>query len=166
MLKKKMCLLGDFGVGKTSLIRRFVHSVYSEEYLSTIGCVISKKDVRLISGEDMTLIIWDLEGRDDVTLFKDTYLNGVAGYFLVADGTRAGTLTSARNINTFMQKNFRKVPSLLLLNKADLKNDWVLTPSDYKDLEDQQLKILQTSAKTGNSVDEAFHYISEAMAKN
>ncbi len=161
-----MCLLGDFSVGKTSLIRRFVRNVYSEEYLSTVGCVISKKDVRLVSGEDITLIIWDLEGREDVTQFKDTYLNGVSGYFLVADGTRPRSLDSVRNINNFMQKKFKKVPSLLLLNKVDLKEHWALKPSDYEDMEAQQIKILQTSAKTGEAVNDAFQHIAEAMVKN
>ncbi len=165
MLKKKICLLGDFGVGKTCLVRRFVHSVYSEEYLSTIGCVISKKEVRLISGEEMTLVIWDVEGREDVILYKDTYLRGISGYFLVADGTRPKTMNSVKNIHNFMAKNFRGVPACLLLNKADLKEEWALNASDYKELEKKKIPSFKTSAKSGESVEEAFQAIAEVMAK-
>src|SRR5262249_60783243 len=95
MLQKKICMLGGFSVGKTSLVKRYVESVFSEAYLTTVGVKIDKKIVDL--GERaVNLILWDVAGEDDVSTVKMSYLRGSAGYVLVADGTRPSTLEVAR----------------------------------------------------------------------
>ena len=77
-LQKKLCMLGGFAVGKTSLVKRFVHSVFSDTYLTTVGVKIDKKTVEL-AGKTVNLILWDLSGEDDLASLRMTYLRGAAG---------------------------------------------------------------------------------------
>src|SRR6202007_355940 len=96
-LQKKLCMLGRFSVGKTSLVKRFVSSVFSDAYLTTVGVKIDKKTVDL--GERaVNLILWDVAGEDDVSTVRMSYLRGSAGYVLVADGTRLSTLEVALSL--------------------------------------------------------------------
>src|ERR1700675_4666549 len=90
MLQKKVCMIGSFSVGKTSLIQRFVSSIFSDRYLTTVGVKIDKKVVR-VDGEDVTLVLWDLYGEDEFQKMRMSYLRGASGYLLVADGTRRAT---------------------------------------------------------------------------
>ena len=120
MLQKKVCVLGAFGVGKTSLVRRYVESIFSDAYLTTVGVKIDKKTLT-VGAEPVTLILWDIAGEDDVTAIRMSYVRGAAGYFLVADGTRAETLEVASSIQTRVTAEVGSVPFLLLLNKADLQ---------------------------------------------
>ena len=88
MLQKKICMLGSFAVGKTSLVRRFVESIYSDVYQTTVGVKIDKKNVK-VSEKEVSLVLWDIYGEDDYQKMHWTYLRGASGYLLVADGTRA-----------------------------------------------------------------------------
>src|SRR5262245_38185024 len=97
MLQKKVCMVGAFSVGKTSLVRRYVQSIFSDAYLTTVGVKIEKKVVS-VGAEPVTLILWDIAGEDDVTSIRTSYLRGAAGYFLVVDVNRAETLDVARSI--------------------------------------------------------------------
>ena len=92
MIQKKICLLGGFGVGKTSLVSRFVHSIFSDKYLTTVGVKIDKKRVDLGS-QQVDLVIWDIYGEDDFQKVRMSYLRGASGYLLVADGTRRSPST-------------------------------------------------------------------------
>src|SRR5512136_674917 len=87
-------MLGSNAVGKTSLTRRFVHNLYSDQYLLTIGVKIEKKLVA-VSDQQLSLIIWDIQGEDEFRRIVTSYLRGAAGYFFVADGTRRATLDTA-----------------------------------------------------------------------
>jgi len=103
ILQKKVCLLGDFGVGKTSLVRRVVKNEFSEKYLTTVGV---KMDTKLITVNDelaVKLIIWDIAGEGCLKKVAQTYLRGAAGFLLVVDGTRSSTLDCAIN----MKKAFK-----------------------------------------------------------
>lgn len=95
--QKKVCMLGAFSVGKTSLVKRFVQSIFSETYLTTVGVKIDKKNV-VLSDRIVTLILWDLAGEDDIASLRMSYLRGSAGYVLVADGTRPSTLEIALSL--------------------------------------------------------------------
>src|SRR5207302_7436931 len=85
-LQKKICVLGGFGVGKTSLVKRYIESIFSESYLTTVGVKIDKKTVDL-TDRIVNLILWDIAGEDDLSSLRVAYLRGSAGYLLVADGT-------------------------------------------------------------------------------
>lgn len=155
MLQKKICLLGASAVGKTSLIRRYVHGVFSEKYLTTIGVKIDKKTVD-VADETLHLLIWDIYGEDRFQTVSTRYLRGAAGYFLVADGTRRKTLDEALALHHRAQEAVGTVPRLLLLNKADLDQAWAISDEQLDTLKAQDWTVRRTSAKTGTGVDEAF----------
>src|SRR6187200_563405 len=91
MIHKKVCMLGGFAVGKTSLVSRYVSSIFSDTYLSTVGVKIDKKQLA-VDGRDVTLMLWDLYGQDDFQTVQASQLRGMSGFLLVVDGTRYGTL--------------------------------------------------------------------------
>jgi hypothetical protein len=155
MMKKKVCLLGSFAVGKTSLFEKFVYSMYSDKYLTTVGVKIDKKDLE-IDGTGLTLILWDIEGRSDFSRLRSTYLKGMDGYLLVADGTRPSTLDEALEIRGKVALDYPKAPYVLLLNKSDLEGEWAIEAEREEALKKEGLPCLRSSAKTGFNVEEAF----------
>ncbi len=104
MIQKKVCMLGTSGVGKTSLVSQFVHSLFSEKYLTTVGVKIDKKNVN-VEGQEVMLMIWDLAGDDDFQRLQMSYLRGTSAYLLVADGTRRITLEQALDIQTRVMRH-------------------------------------------------------------
>src|ERR1700741_4519841 len=121
--QKKICMLGGFSVGKTSLVKRFVESVFSESYLTTVGVKIDKRTVES-AGRLVNLILWDLAGEDDISSLRMGYLRGAAGYVLVADGTRPSTLQVALSLRRRVEADFGPLPFVLLLNKYDVTDQW------------------------------------------
>ena len=162
MISKKICLLGSFAVGKTSLIARFVASLFSEKYHTTLGVKIDKKLVRL-TNQEITLVIWDLAGEDAFQRVEEAYLRGASGYLLVADGTRRATLDTALQLQKRAQATVGVVPFHLLINKSDLVDDWDLDDHLLEELGSQRWSMLKTSAKTGAGVETAFISLAQAM---
>src|SRR5580693_8310592 len=125
MVQKKVCMLGGFSVGKTSLVKRFVESVFSETYLTTVGVKIDKKTVDL-GDRAVNLILWDVAGEEDISKLRMSYLRGSAGYVLVADGTRPSTLEMALSLRQRVEADYGPLPFVLLLNKNDLQDQWAI----------------------------------------
>lgn len=155
MLKKKVCLLGSYGVGKTSLVARFVHSIFSDKYHTTVGVKIDKK-VLEIAGNEVTLMIWDMAGEEDGAPVKLNQVKDASGYLLVMDGTRSATLDVARSIQERVQNEIGKRPFLLLVNKVDLRGEWEIPESTWEEMRANGWTVLETSARTGDRVEEAF----------
>ena len=155
MIQKKICMIGTSGVGKTSLVARFVQSIFAEKYLTTVGVKIDKKTVAVDGGEVM-LMIWDLAGDDDFQKLQTSYLRGSGGYLLVADGTRRVTLELALQIQERVVAAIGAVPFILALNKADLAPEWDLEPARLAALAENGWKIMKTSAKVGSGVEAVF----------
>jgi small GTP-binding protein len=164
MLQKKICLLGAFGVGKTSLIRRYVDSIFSDAYLTTVGVKIDKK-VLTVGTEELALILWDIAGEDEIAAVRVSYLRGAAGYLLVVDGTRPETLDTAESIQKRISAEIGAAPFFVLLNKADLVEDWALPPERIEVLEAAGWIFRRTSAKTGDSVEETFAALAARLAR-
>lgn len=164
MVKKKICLLGSFGVGKTSLVARFVHSIFSDKYHTTVGVKIDKKILSL-AGEEVTLIIWDMAGEEDGAPVKLNQLRDAAGYLLVIDGTRRKTLEVARSIQERVEGEIGQQPFLALINKADLRGTWEIQDSEWSDLAASGWTLLETSAKTGERVEDAFMTLTSRILK-
>ena len=164
MIQKKVCMLGTFAVGKTSLVRRFVESIYSDKYHTTIGVKIDKKLVQLENSELM-LILWDIEGTENEFELRKSYLRGAAGYLLVADGTRQDTLYKALALQTRVEEIIGSLPFLLLMNKADLADQWSISERETTALKEKSWEVIQTSAKTGLGVEEAFHSLAKKLAE-
>jgi len=162
MISKKICMIGAFAVGKTSLVEQYVRSIFSNRYLSTVGVKISKKECR-VGDQDVNLMLWDMEGKDEYNEINASYLRGAMGFLLVADGTRKDTLNTALLIRLLALDVAGNIPHILLLNKADLFTDWQVTEEDIAHLELQGLQVLKTSAKTGEGVEDAFVRLAEAM---
>jgi len=163
-LQKKICMLGGFSVGKTSLVKRFVESVFSETYLTTVGVKIDKKIIDM-ADRTLNLILWDLAGEDDTSSLRMSYLRGSAGYVLVADGTRPSTLEVARSLHRRVEADFGPLPFVLLLNKNDLQEQWGISDKDVEDLRGNGWWVRSTSARTGEGVDDAFRTLADRVAR-
>jgi small GTP-binding protein len=154
-IQKKICMLGGFSVGKTSLVKRYVQSIFSETYLTTVGVKIDKKSVTL--GErTVDLILWDLAGEDDMSSLRMSYLRGSAGYVLVADGTRPATLETALSLRRRVETDYGLLPFALLVNKHDLREQWAVSDGDLEELRRSGCWVRPSSARTGEGVEDAF----------
>lgn len=164
MIQKKVCILGAFSVGKTSLIQRYVSSIFNEKYLTTVGVKIDKKPLRL-NGKEINLMIWDIAGEDDFTSIRTSYLRGMAGYILVIDGTRPNTCDTALSIHQMVRDTMGDLPAVFAINKADLKSNWQLDVRQLNQLKLTGHPILETSAKQASGVEDIFLHLAEHMEK-
>ncbi|WP_009634428.1 Rab family GTPase [Synechocystis sp. PCC 7509] len=162
MIQKKICMVGAFATGKTSLVARFVKSIYSDIYHSTVGVKIDKKTVQL-NKQEVTLILWDIHGEDEFQKIQMSYLRGASGYFLVVDGTRKHTLERALCLQKRVETAIGQVPFILLLNKYDLTEDWEIEDLMINELIEKGWIIIKSSAKTGLGVEQAFLSLTEKM---
>lgn len=162
MLQKKVCMLGSFSVGKTSLVRRFVESIFDETYHTTIGVKVDKKIVA-VNGQEVTLMLWDIYGEDAYQKMRMSYLRGMSGYLLVVDGTRQQTLTDALALHERIVQEIGKVPTVLVLNKDDLADRWEIDSAQEARLAENGWTVEHTSAKTGDAVEKVFFHLAQAM---
>ncbi len=153
-ISKKVVLIGHFGVGKSSLIRRFVENTFSDDYKVTIGVHIFKKSVPIPEeGKDVSLVIWDLEGNDDIRETRLSYLLGTNAYIYVFDVSRPTTYKDIDSDILYLKEKCPTAPIKIVGNKEDL-----LTKKQIGDLNEKIESFIDffTSAKTGNKVDELF----------
>lgn len=136
MIQKKICLLGAFAVGKSSLVARFVKSIYSERYITTVGVKVDKKTVN-IGGQEINLIVWDMAGEDELQKVRMNYLSGASGYLLVADGTRRETLETTRMLRKRVDEEIGALPFILIVNKTDLASEWEIDDQAIAECETQ-----------------------------
>jgi small GTP-binding protein len=170
-ISKKICMLGDFSVGKTSLIHRFVDRQFSDQYLSTVGVKISRKTVecQLLEQKkqvNIQLLIWDLEGNTKFKAVTPTYLQGASSAVVVADINRQVTIDHiSDHIQCFLSVN-PKGFVIVALNKSDLIDEE--TRKKYLEsiamkAPDKIIATYSTSAKTGLCVDEIFQKLAYQM---
>lgn len=162
LLQKKVCMLGASAVGKTSLVARFVHGRFSEKYLTTVGVKIDKRQVT-VDGVDLTMILWDMQGEDRFQKVQMSYLRGAHGYLLVADGTRRDTLDRAMLLQKDAEGVAGQVPFILVVNKADLLDDWDVDDAALEGLRAKGWSVVNGSAKTGEGVEETFAALAARM---
>jgi small GTP-binding protein len=162
MLLKKVCMLGSFAVGKTSLVRRYVEGIYADTYQTTVGVKVVNKVVR-VGDNEVTLVLWDLYGEDDFQKMRWSYLGGSSGYLLVADGTRAATMEKAEALEARARQEVGAIPFVLLINKSDRQAEWEVESGVEDALLARGWEILHTSAKTGEGVEEAFAKLTGKM---
>lgn len=161
-LQKKICMLGAFAVGKTSLVRRYVDSIFSDRYLTTVGVKIDKRMVT-VGGSEVSLILWDIAGEDDISQVRTSYVRGAAGYLLVVDGTRPGTVEVALSIQQRVEAEVGKLPFVVLLNKRDLQSLWSVSAEHVAALERAGWIVQLTSARSGEGVEDAFQALAERV---
>jgi len=161
-VSKKIVLIGHFGVGKSSLLRRFVENTFSDNYTVTIGVHIMKKEVQINQGT-ITLIIWDVEGTDDFTKYRSSYLFGAAGFVYVFDASRAVTYSDLKYNLEHLEDKYPDTPVHIIGNKVDLVDRKKL-------LDDLNLQKIEhtylSSAKTGENVELLFKSLAEQLVKD
>jgi small GTP-binding protein len=163
MINKKICMLGSFCVGKTALVRHYVNSIFSDNYLSTVGVKISKKAIE-VDGEEINLMLWDMEGQDNYSMVNLSYLRGAHGLLFVVDGTRGETLSVSLKLRMEALKILGPtVPSFFIINKADLEAEWEISEKVLTSLETKGVTAIKTSAKTGLNVESTFARLAAAM---
>ncbi len=162
MTKKKICLIGGFAVGKTSLVRRYVSGIFSEDYHATMGVKIDKRP-ETVDGREVLLMIWDLAGRDEFAAVEKSYLRGGDGFIYVVDGTRRETLEEASVELSEIASDYPDVISMLLVNKYDLTGEWEIDDENLRPFKDRGMAICFTSAKTGENVEGAFHELAARL---
>ncbi len=162
MLQKKICMIGAFATGKTSLVSRFVHSIFSENYLTTVGVKIDKKTVNL-AGKELNLIVWDIHGEDEYQKLRMSYLRGSSGYLLIVDGTRQNTLEKAFNLQARVEETIGQVPFIVVLNKWDLTDECEIDSTKINELVQKGWAVTKTSAKTGMGVEEIFQTLAQKI---
>jgi small GTP-binding protein len=162
-MQKKIALLGAAGVGKTSLVRRFVASLFDDKYLTTIGVKVDKKVVP-VGDADVTLMIWDIAGAEEHFTVPTSYVKGAAGYLLVADGTRPATLDDAARLRAQVERDLGSIPFVVVINKSDLVEEWRVDAAAVAAVAEGALTTLETSAKTGVGVDDAFARLAAALS--
>jgi len=159
----KLLLLGDGAVGKTSLIRRYVENKFKEEYSMSLGVDFLTKTISFIDnegvGREVALQIWDIAGQSRHVSYSHLYLRGALGAFYVFDLTRKDSLLQIQD--RWQSQVLRASPkclSILIGNKADLKKKRQLTKAETKKISQAMHAIdyIETSAKTGKNVDDAF----------
>ena len=160
MTQKKICMVGAYGTGKTSMVQRFVYSKFSEKYHSTVGVKIDRKEVSAGSSR-VTLLLWDLAGQDRFESVQASYLRGSAGIIFVVDGTRRETLVELADLRQLAQTVLGPVPAVVAANKGDLEDQWQVRDDELASLSAEGLYVLKTSAKTGARVDEAFLWLAQ-----
>lgn len=163
----KVCVVGDFAVGKTSVVERFVNNQFSSKYLTTVGV---KVDTKVIEHDDVSvshkLVIWDVAGSDRFGNTEFAYLRGASGYIFVADGTRSLTLKSVHDLREQITGKYGAAPCVLLVNKKDLTSQWEVSEKQLLELVERYCNVYTTSAKTGDDVETALRSLSKQVLQS
>ncbi len=164
-IQKKVCMLGDFSVGKTSLIERFVYNRFDNAYLSTIGVKISRKSVSLRGNIMVHLLLWDLAGGEEFSGTQASYLRGAAGALLACDLTRYKTLSAVEIYAEKLHNIQPKASIIIVANKCDLSEQREINDADLQNLATKlDAPLFITSAKTGEQVENAFSMLASKVA--
>lgn len=159
---RKVCMLGDFGVGKTSLVSRFVRNTFSDKYLTTVGVKVDSKLVDCGAHGSMKLVLWDIAGKSALDALNMSYLRGASGLLLVADGTREASLRAAIDLLLQSRSLLADAQAVLVINKLDLIERWEVLPSTLVELR-QSMPVVETSALSGDGIEQAFAELAKRL---
>ena len=165
--KWKIVMVGDFAVGKTSLVRRFVYDEFSDAYLTTIGVKVTKKEVIINESVNADLLLWDIAGGDKYTKISSEYIKGSSAGIIVADLTRKNTIENISEHADLLHSVDPDIYLFIALNKSDL----VENTAEFLELAQDSLKgkninsIAVTSAKNGFNIDKLFNELSLSIYK-
>jgi small GTP-binding protein len=174
-LRKKVCLLGDPAVGKTSLIRKFVYNEFSETYISTIGTEVTKKELLVdfkedsynITRYDISMAIWDIIGQKEFRALISRFYKNASGSLLICDLSRPDTLQNLKNWTSSIYGAIGKIPIVFVGNKVDLIDHDSFNTDDLLELSVRYgAPWITTSAKNGDNVEQAFYLLGKLIIKN
>jgi small GTP-binding protein len=160
--KLKICMVGATAVGKTSLVERFVSSIFRERYATTIGVRILSRRIQRVD-RVYSAVLWDLSGQDEFQSVRPEYLRGAAGYLVVIDGTRRETVDTATSLQVVAREATRGAPFVVVINKVDLIASWDIDARLLASLEGRGWPVLRASAKTGEGVETAFDTLVDSI---
>lgn len=166
-VSKKVCLLGEYAVGKTSLVRRFVYDLFDEKYISTIGVKVSRKTVAVPLQDgvvvELTMMLWDLAGGEDFSQMRGSYLRGASGAILVCDLTRPDSLKSISSYLADLHKVNPGAMAILVANKSDSPEQRIRLEQIESVAEALGIDCFVTSAATGENVEEMFRHLARLL---
>ncbi len=168
IIQRKICLLGDFAVGKTSLVRRFVYNKFESDYQATIGVNISRKEIYLDdSGKRKAgFVLWDLAGGETFTQMEESYYRGGAGAVLVADATRQDTFGLLNTYATTFTQINPGASLVIMFNKGDLLPDITEVELTMREISARWgAPCFVTSALTGACVEQAFRELAQLVTR-
>jgi small GTP-binding protein len=163
---KKVCLLGDPAVGKTSLVQRYVYDKFDEKYLSTIG---TKPSVKVLEhkGTEVTLTIWDIAGQETFQNVHSSYFKGAAGAVMVCDIMRPETVKNLTHWSHRFHEAVPDSPIVLVSNKWDLIEEGSEMIGIEKEITSfaqmEDCVYIRSSAKDGTNVDEMFQTLTDMI---
>lgn len=163
MESRKICILGDVAVGKTSLVRRFISNQFSDKYLTTLGVKVDTKAVSLDDGRALKLAVWDVAGTGAPSQLFLRYVRGAAGYLLVADRTRPETLDACLELRNAVAGAVRPLPYVFLGNKSDLADQCQISCAEVSGLLTDAVDWLDSSALSGANVEHAFRRLAAGI---
>ncbi len=162
--QKKIILMGNFSVGKTSLIRRYVENSFSDKYLTTIGVKISKKIVE-IDGDELILLIWDIEGAlDHVRRVNKGYIKGANAAIIVTDVLSEDIYDTLSLHLDDLQSVNGEIPTIIAINKIDIDENFEIDLSMLRERYPSIVDIQYTSAKNDKNVGELFQILSHEIS--
>ncbi len=161
LYRAKVVMLGAPGIGKTSLVRRFVHSVFSEDHHSTLGVKVDRKTVT-VQGGVVTMLLWDIHGETEGLNIPDSYLRGTTAAIIAFDASRPETIATAASLSHRIAEGSPGAVRLGVANKSDLEVDWDAIDKELPSLGVSDL--VRTSAKTGSGVESMFGQIAAEVA--
>jgi len=168
-ISKKVCLLGDFAVGKTSLVRRFVYDLFDEKYISTIGVKVSRKTVAVPTEDgavvELTMMLWDLAGSEDFSQIRGSYMRGAAGAILVCDLTRPQSLASLDGYLADLRQVSPQALVIVVANKSDSPEQQLLLSQVQEGAARLGAKCFVTSARTGENVEDIFRHLGRTLVE-
>lgn len=171
-ISTKICFIGESGVGKTSLIRRYVHDIFSDKYITTIGTKVSRKDILLKYPDKkvqfkINAMIWDIMGQKAFRgLLHESYFQGARGVIAVCNLTDKQTLEGLSEWIDKVMSAVGDIPVVILANKSDLTDQIEFGEKELMQLINElNAPFLFTSAKTGENVSEAFSTIARQILK-
>ena len=165
VFKWKIVMVGDFAVGKTSLVRRFVFDEFSDSYLTTIGVKVTKKEVQINESVSADLLLWDIAGGDKYTKISSEYIKGSSAGIIVADLTRKSTIENIMDYAELLQSVNPDLNIFIALNKSDL----IENSNEFLELVENMLKgknvnlIITTSAKSSYNIENLFNSLSNFL---
>ena len=158
----KIVLVGDYGVGKTTSIHRFVENKFKANYVPTLGVQVTKKSLE-INGNSIDLMIWDLAGQDRYAMVRQRFYSDTEGILMIYDITRMTSLLNIKKWNAEVSRFVKNIPIILIGNKIDLLEQREVRNADVRRfLEENNINIhlkIKTSAKDGLNTDNAFHFL-------